>query len=193
MTYMTDRNHVKPMFWGVALVVVILLCLLATRTPQSIWTGQFTTSDSIIKILPCLILFRILKAVTFITLFFIIFSLFGFSPILHIFTEIRFTLCRLTMFSLAFASKFFAFFILFIFFSADFTSAFITTFCRIVFMKFRNWLDLLATATGFGYDLFSHNQLLYSWLRLEPVSRPILVSGSFYFNTNTGIINKKRK
>jgi hypothetical protein len=55
-----------------------------------------------------------------------------------------------------------------------------------VFVKFRERFDFIALGTDFRYYLLSHNQLLNSWLRLEPVSGYIPVSGSHYCMRDTG-------
>jgi len=77
---------------------------------------------------------------------------------------------------------------------ALFTFSKVAIFHSSIFVKFRNWFGLLASIASFLYDLLSHNQLLCSWLRLEPVTDYTSVSGSLYYNpsiqNNQTIITK---
>ena len=46
MTRYTNRNDIKPMFFGVSFVVVVMLCLVTTGTLQGISTSQLATFNS---------------------------------------------------------------------------------------------------------------------------------------------------
>ena len=69
---------------------------------------------------------------------------------------------------------------------AFFAPILIAIFTKRMFIKFRSGFSYLAFGTSFVYDLLSHNQLLISWLRLEPVADYISASGSHYCMRDTG-------
>ena len=54
-----------------------------------------------------------------------------------------------------------------------------------IFMKFRQWFNLLAFGTFFRYDCFSHNRFSIKRLLLEPFAAQSAF-GSFYYNTSIG-------
>ena len=45
MTRNADWNYVKPMGLIVSIVMMVVLCLVTTRTFQGIGTGQFAATD----------------------------------------------------------------------------------------------------------------------------------------------------
>ena len=65
----------------------------------------------------------------------------------------------------------------------------IASFVALVSMKFRNWLNYFASRTSFRYDLLSHNQLLNSWFRLEPMETRISI-GSHYYTAYLNFVNQ---
>ncbi len=154
MTFNTNRNYIKPMFRGIAQVVMILLCLLGTiRALQGISTRQFTDSNSVIYSSFSFLAFGTSNTETF--------NCFAMSSFSFLALMIAFIGC-------------FAFLSFLIFYLmrylARLTIMLKSIFLTSVFVKFRNLFILLTFRTSFRYDFSSHNQLLISWLRLEPVA-----------------------
>lgn len=180
MTTFTNRFDLK---WFGIIRMMILLCLFwAIFTLQSIGVRYFASNDSITNnissfvtigiFLPMAITCKIIYYFTCITLLVSIMDNFGFCRIPISFSD-NFAIVRFSILSCVFNATY---------------SAFITIaiFRFLVFIKLRNWLNFFALGTFFRYDFNNHNQLLYSWLRLEPVSGYVPVSGSFYNITKGG-------
>ncbi len=171
MTHSTNNNDIKKMLRSIA-GMMVMFGLFATRAFKTIGTRQFTSGNSMINGVACfpaswktsLIIFYSMIDSCF-AYFALLISLFG-----------RFALFTLVMFSDIFSATYF-------------TMILITTFPFGCFVKLRKQFYFLTFATFFGYGLFSHNQLLYSWLRLEPVARYALAVGSF----NSNYYSQKRK
>ena len=199
MTFFADRNNIKPMFRGIALVVVIYLCLCgAIMTLQGINWRQFASLNGVFYSILCLTSFGManLKAKCFFsinnfTLFTLTISLlrcFTFLALSIAFlissaflTLLMTFVCSSAFFSLIIASPCgFAFFALVILFATNFTIRPIAVFCSTVFIKFRQRFDFFAFGTSFRYDFGSHNRLLYRRLRLEPVAVYTTAVGSLY-------------
>ncbi len=182
MTRNTNRNNVKPMF-GFVTWVMVLLCLFATGTLQSIRARYFACSNGVVYS-GCR--FRALWEVItiFATFAFIVFSSF----------------LSLDIFVSRFSIVDFANFTLTILFSIDVTTSFMayfaislmTIFLISVFVKFGKRFSFLAGTTTFGYDLHSHFRLLYRRFWLKPIAAQTAV-GSFYFNKQTILFNEKIK
>lgn len=168
MTFSANRNNVKPTFWLITWMM-ILLCLIATEiTLQSVNSSHLASLNSVI------------------------YSIFGFSSIwvarfktssscsIFNFAILSLLIVLLVAFLVCFA--FFALRIIFLIdFSTNNTFRMITIFAIFMFVKFRKWFDLLAFRTSFCLNWFSHSLFLYKRLRLEPVAAHTVV-GSAYFN-----------
>lgn len=166
MTFFADRNNIKPVFFFVTVPVVVLFGWMITIMAFEVFSfWYFPISDSVADSTACLVALRKTATVFFI------------STAVYYFTFRTFII----IFACCFA--FFAFPIqYFVRFSTRCALRTKPVFSISVFAKFRNKFDLFAMATSLCYDLLSHNCLLYRRLRLESVSRPILVSGSFYYS-----------
>ena len=190
MTFFTNRHNIEIMFWVVAAPMVIFLCWLCARMAESsIRTSHFTGFNSVIYSTSGLSLFRMFcskplnrKPIYEFTIFslfvsFIFFfdgnlAFFALAVFPVSFSVVEFTCFRLTIFPVCFSM-------------AYFTILLVTVFAGFVLVKLRMWLDLLASATSFCYDLLSHNQLLNSWLRLEPIAAHTAVGSSYYTQGGT--------
>jgi len=213
MTTNTNRNNVKPMFWCITFMVMIVRRLVATRTLQRIGSRQSTNTNCAINS-TCsffidVIWVSIMKAFcrspksrfSFFALAITLycgFTFFAFPISFSIISLIDFAFLSLSMF-LFFGLVFYALFVAFycsftlftlsIIFFTSFARAAMPVFMIFVFAKFRNGFDFFAFGTSFRYDLFSHFRLLTRRFWLEPYARPVRVSGSLYYNT----IKKKGK
>ena len=92
--------------------------------------------------------------------------------------------CFFALFALGIAFVcFFAFFALLIFFFTTITPISQSIFCARTFAKLVQWLCDLALTASLEYNLLRHDQLLTSWLCLEPMAvQPAI--GSIYLNTS---------
>lgn len=74
MTFSANRNHIKPMFWLIAFMMMIELCALGTITADKrIWLWQLKSSDGFINSSFSFSAFRVLLIV-FIVAFFTLFT-----------------------------------------------------------------------------------------------------------------------
>lgn len=209
MTFFTNRNNIKPMFWFIALVVMILFSLFTTQALQGIGARQFANCNSIIYGICCPSVNFTLLASPITLLSNIIFSAFSvfFFPNFTFFALLisslsspafssfsitnsglminNFTFFTLVITKGGLSMHCFTTFCLTIFFDilqkANFAIAFVCVFFALVFVKFRQRLDLFAFGTSFRYDLLRHNQLHNSWLCLEPVAGYASAVGSPYY------------
>ncbi len=154
MTSSTHRNNIKPMFFFVAFMVMILLGGIGTVIAQlSIGTWQFTSFNgyhygsfgfNIIRIANIeTILFSAISGFAFIALLIALSGSFA-----------LFTLLIITVYN----------------FPASLATHLEPIFSVPVFVKFRNQKCLFASGTLFGYDLSSHFCLLVRRLWSEPVA-----------------------
>lgn len=179
----TNRNYIKPMFRGVAFVMMVLRSLFATSTLQRINFRQFPFFNSFLNNLTSFTLLRMLQVISlhnlgtgypaFFSLFMAFLSCFAFFTL-----AITFVPC-------------FSFFGLAITVLTYFAIRRTTIFLGAILVKFRQGFDFFAFGTSFGYDLLRHNQLLNSWLCLEPYARSVRVSGSIYFKEELWTVKKK--
>lgn len=189
MAFFANRNNVKPMLRRIAVPMVIFSgWMISIMALQGLRPGKFSSFDRMI------------------------YNMSGFGPIRMLFTisfgmvsSIQFAFfavvislsCYFTFICLAISS--FGFKVInsavwslgIVFFVLQITFYTITSIsiaaCR-VFVKLRKRFCFFASSAGFCYDLFSHNQLLISWLRLEPVSGYIPVSGLSYYSEGRGAV-----
>lgn len=189
MTRYTNRNNIKVVFWFIAFVMVVVFCLLATGTLQSIRMGQFAASNSNNYSVSCLSAFWKTIVIFDISLSLAIFAYLA----LLISLNGNSSSFSLVIFCGRLYVAFSALFSLLVCFVAPITANLalitISIFSTMVFGKFRNRFDLLASTTSFGYDLLSHFRLLNRRFWLEPYARPVRVSGSLYFNRKAGFVN----
>ena len=169
MTHFTNRNNIKPVFWLIAVPVMVLLCRLrAVMTKQSIRAGQFASRNSVVCSSSSLSFFRIFNVIFLLSL------------------PAFFTFLITSRF---FSMHVFALFCLSVFFHfcqlASFTTTKMAIFMAIVFVKIRKQFDLLATSASFRYSCLGHSRFSLNSERLclEPNTRPILVSGSLCYNS----------
>lgn len=183
MTFSTSRHNIKPVFFGISFPVVVLLCLLgAIIALEGIGSGQFAISDSVAYSLVRLnqlrmnnfISFRTISGSDFIFLCLLIFlKCFEISCFTFLTLSITFLECFIS-------------FALIVFFLAGFTIM-LKSF-SFMFVKLRNWFDLLAFITIFCLNCLRHNRLLYRRLMLEPVAVHTIAVGSFYYKLSVGFI-----
>lgn len=182
MTFNTNRNNIKPMFFGVAFVVVVLFCLFrAIMAFQGIGARQLAIPYSIIDSVSSLIAIGIFCLATLCSKFaykftsfaLIITSVFSLSVFAMVVFPDGSFVNNLPFLALAirFLILFFAYFALvamFIFFA-------------FIFVKFRNGFNFFAIATSFCYDLLRHSFFLTKKLCSGPVLGYIPISGSFHY------------
>ena len=149
MTVTTSRYNVKPVLRGVALVVMVILCLLgAVMALQSVGSGQLAGSDSFIYSILRPLAFGMTKAILFL----------GISSFFALFVTPtgNFTLLALFVASLG-TLAFVSFTILLhILFFTGLALEMKAIFAVAVFVKLRERLNLFAMTTSFGYALLSH-------------------------------------
>lgn len=194
MTRYAHWNNIKPIFIGIAFVVMVLLCCFTTRTPKIGGWFYFSRHYAIGYGVPGTMFNGVFKILLFSSEFtFLVLSVFscvncaflGFIKSLSTIPSHFLSLLGVEVF---FASQFmrqFAFYSLRISFSvgvgAFFTIVVMPIFIKFVFIEFRKWFDLFATSALFCYDCFRHGFFLIKKLCLEPVVRHNLTVGSFHY------------
>ncbi len=180
MTYYTDRNNVKMVFFLITKIMVIVFCLmLAKKTFEHGNSLYLNISDCITNcsIGTNLFLMRIVKLTISSTC--CLFAFFCFIPLL-----------------IAFIISYSSFFCLPIFLLCigftKFTLKKISIFCGFAFRKVQNWFILLAGTASFYYDWFRHSFFLTKKLCLEPLQGRSLC-GSSCSITNQTIYKRKIK
>ena len=185
MTFNTNRFNIKPMLFGVAFVVMVLLSLFPARTFQAIWAGQSIKSDSSINDIACFYLICINNSVSLVGFSCDIFALFTTAVSVYIRAYQFFIVLIMTSYS---SFTFTAFMIYFI---GDFSTTFAlpleTVFCTAILRKFSDWFNLLASAALFCYDCFRHGFFLIKKLCLEPLQTQYLCGLFYYTNYSGGV------
>ncbi len=171
MTLTTNRYNIKPIFWRIAFVVMIFLCLpRAVTASQGVEMQQLASNDSVGNSTICFAAFRIMSKIS----------------------ECAFQICNFTLFCLVIASSgfliySFAFFALPISLLTNFgfwcfrellrvitiTYFAITTsasFFGTVFIKIRKGFNFFALRTSFCFNWFRHGFFLTKKLCLEPIA-----------------------
>ena len=173
MTLITYRNNIKPMLFGIAIVVVVMLCLFATRTSFGSNLGQSTSLDSNCYSLTSHFLFWMLR---YILLFceFAFFALpvflgrqFPFCTCVPLGPD-KFALCALAVFSKGFKDTCVSFSRFWIFPATYFTRRAQRVRFVIILAKLRSRLNFLALRALFCYDLLRHGFSLIKKLCFEP-------------------------
>ncbi len=164
MTIKTNRNKVKPMFRGVAFVVMIMFCGFTTNTLQSIRADQFTGSNSVIDSIDSFNPFGVLLTIFLCVLAVCDFAFIGLAILLR-----TFALCGSAFFGLSIGLL------------ARFALAMKSLSFGFIFVKFQKRLNFFARRTLFVYDLLRHNFLLGRKLCLEPLQIRYLC-GLFYYS-----------
>ena len=176
MTGITKRYNIKPIFGLVSATMVIMFCLLATRTSQRLNIGQSAISNNILYYPVGFVMFGIIYAPLF----------FAFGCIIYTFLSLSksFSYNFISPFLLVAFLSSLPFFALMIYFVAyQYTGlalGMVPIFLASVFIKLGKWLGLLAFVTVLCYDCFRHNQFLSNWLCLEPLVAQT-TGGSFYY------------
>lgn len=190
MTIHTNGNDVKPVFWRIAVPMMIFFGGLWTiMALQRIGMGQFTISDSIINGINCL------SAVGMVDVVSLIIFLFACSTLIALAVSVFccFPFFGFAMFSLCNHINRFTFFgceiMRMICRNTQLAIRIMTIFFTRIFMKLHKRFDFFAFGTSFRYDLLSHNRLLVRRLRLEPSIEPISMSGSLYSKQTSININ----
>ena len=179
MTRNTNRNYIKPTLFGIAFVVMVMLCLRRTAMAfKSIGSWQFTRINSVINGIYSFNSFRVSKFPAPISNFIL------FASIIAIRGSLTF-LCFAISF-LSFALGLFCFISLRVSPMADYAVTSISTWPAVVSMKLRNGFNLFAFSTGLCYDLLRHRFFLIKKLCLEPVSGHNPASGLFYYSISQG-------
>ena len=173
MTTFANRNNIEPMLWLVR-PMVILFCLFTTSTPVMTCREQFARFNGITNFGSGFYLFGIVFAITFV-------SLLTFFSLIILLSGL-FAFFGLVILLLVF----FVFFGLVILVRAIFASRLQAVMVGTVFMKLRQWKDLFAFRTSFGYNWFRHFFFLNKKLCLEPSGSNALPLGSFYYNSIYG-------
>ena len=184
MTRATNRNYIEPMFWFIAFMVMIVLCLLTTRTHQRHRPWHSLGFYSIINNAFGLCLYLVFLSILFLGIFIFICLAIPFCGQ----TTSPFPLfCFIVFFA-----RLLAFFSLVIFVLLDFSTQLTIrkkpAFRFFIPRKFQNRFSFFAFGTLFCYDLFRHNCFSNKQLCLEPVARHNLAVGSFYFSRKMRIV-----
>ena len=160
MAFYTDRNDVKPMLFGIAIVVMVLLCrMVSIMAFQNISPRQCSNFDSAIYSVMSFKLIRMAGIKTPLCGPVICFTHFGLSinPLFAV--------------------------------TAYFTIVAKPIFSVLVFVEFRKWFELFARRTSFRYSCLRHGfSPIQKSLCLEPFALPIRVCGSFYYDQNMRIV-----
>ena len=182
MTFFTSRNYIKIMFRRITKIMMVLLCRFGTiMTEQKFGRNQFTSNNSVMNNVACFPPFGMLNVIAFFILSLSYFAFFGLS--ITFLCGLTFSASIITIISFSVYSS--ALFCLAIFFYAfqvaNFTRTYISILIVCLFVKFRNWFDLLAFSTLFCLNCFSHSLFLCKRLRLEPIAAHTAV-GLLYTN-----------
>lgn len=151
MTFSTNRNYIEPMFRRIA-GMMILFCLFATKTLQSVDLRQFTHSCSIVHHILSFCSFGISFPIILLAISICGFAFVGFL----IFLSSYFELLGL---SIKFPLMIFT----------NFTTTSITTWSGAILVKFRNCFNFFANRTDFCLNWFRHLLFLNKSLCLEPI------------------------
>jgi len=183
MTFFTNRNYIKPMLRGITFVMMILRRLMTAGALQRACLRQFASYNGNHHSAASFYSFRVILLIAFpanFALFALLIMLTG--TLTSLFTFVGFVIIF---------SRCFAMFCLKILFRvlrfAQFAPISVSIFVAFVLAKFRQWLDLFAFRAAFCFNYLSHNQLLYSWLRLEPaLAGHVPAVGSLYYSKSMG-------
>ena len=205
----TNRNNIKPVLFIVAEIVVVLLCLFATRTSQGFNGLHFIGDNSMIDSIFCFVLFRMSDVISFYNGFeFVCFSkscylslaLFRLGitflssshgqPIafgLLVFTFYGPAVFAVPIFSPNCRLQHSAFVSSLVFSAANFTLRIVTVFSCAGFVKARKMFGFLASGTSFCYNRLRHGFCSFNSekLCLEPLQAQYLC-GSLYSITMPG-------
>lgn len=190
MTCNAFRNNVQPMFLGIALIVMVLLCLFSAVASQSCNMRQASVFYGMIDSFPCLISIWMFFLVSMDDYFeFVCFLVY--PVLLYSMRHLAIAIASSSSFSTILITSVRHDSLLtlvvrsFIFAAAVFALSSITIFGRMSFVEIRKWLNCLALRALFCYGWFRHNQFLTNWLCFEPLeSQPLY--GSFYYTTFPG-------
>ena len=182
MTLYANRNNIKPMFFGIAFMMMILFCLRrAILTLQCVNFGHFTSSCSSTHSTFSFFSIWISQVIAFMgsdlnsLTFFALFVSF----------LIGFEIC--TFFLIAFLGSF-AIFCLLIFFAifqpTNFALIKMAIFTASIYMKVSKRIRIFAFGSSFCYDWLRHGFLLTRKLCLEPIAGYMPAVGSFYYIAN---------
>lgn len=194
----TNRQNIKPVFWGIAPVVVLPCLCGAIMALQGIDLGQLANLDGFFYSFACFYSFGVAGVVTIYCFgmggftfgsfsvfsicvannFFTVFSLSILFIILFLINFVFFALPRMFLYCFAFGC-FSIIHINSVF--ARFTAILKPIFTFASFVKFRKRLRILAFRTLFCYDLFRHGFSLTKKLCLESLRGQSLCD-SFYYN-----------
>src|SRR4030042_2755704 len=194
MTRITYSNNIKPILRFVAKIMMIRLCSCPTKAFKRLWQRQYLSSDCLVYNSVCFDSIGMFFA-SFINSFLRVMSkyfIISISSICRLSISLSTFFCRIISQFSQFARNLSSFSRMI--FSAGFRVTLFAMrtkaiFFADIFRELRDKFDFFAFGTFFSYDLLSHNQLLKSWLRLEPFTRPILVRGSSYYNKMFGGCN----
>ncbi len=177
MTRNTNRNNIKPMLFSMAVPMMVFFSLVgAIMAFKLCWFGQISFYNFVIYCTSCFSALWITNVIQSRLLLIVCFTPIGFVILLAGFNYVSTTYFgRIIILTRDIRA----------FFAIVSTSVFST----FIFVKFRQWFDLLAFDTFSYYDLLGHNRLLIRRLWLEPVSGDIPVSGSLYYLNNLPFVN----
>lgn len=176
MTFSADRDNIKPMFFSIAFVVMVVMSLISTSTTQGFNTRQNTVSNGCKYLVACFCPFWVILFVVFsCSLSFLALSV----PFLKSFIFLCFAVT-----THSFAMNLFASFR----FSVFLTPLSITYFTLVVvaitisrgFVKLKDWFILLASTAGFCYGCLRHGFLLTRKSCLGPVTAHTVVGSCYY-------------
>ncbi len=197
MTFNTDRYNVKPMPWGIAMPMVIILSLCgAVMALQAIGSGQFASSNGLPNSFAGTNFVRMTLYVASLCCFaFFCFGVFAGLNSSSYSTKLALRItpfCNLAFFALFIAFQYnFAFVCLVIVF-LGFGEAYFAIVAKpilstTVFVKFRDRLSFFAMGTSFCYDLLRHGFFLSKKSCLEPVAALTAVGSFYYIGNKVGV------
>ncbi len=174
MTFNAHGNHIEPVFWLVAFIVMVFLCLLATLTKKAVRARHFATRNSVINTTTCCKFLFISLVSCSLPLF-----AFGSAPAFMV----AYTVC----FGLPIGFCIFPhiFFVVWPCFSARFTTVVKTVGITAIFVKLRNVFYFFAVAASFCYNWFRHGFFLFKKLCLRAVQTQYLFGSLYITNSCT--------
>ena len=167
MTQNTNSNNIKPMLACIAFVVMVLLCLLTTRTFKSIGSWQFASRNGVINGVHGLNSVRELSPSPSLAS-----PVFGFACLCLAVSD----LATFAVFGSIVSS------------CAVLALRLKSVFRGSSFIKLRNELNFLADTALFCFNGFRHVLFLVKKLCLEPLQAQYLC-GSLYCNQSLGNVN----
>lgn len=191
MTIYTNRNDIKIMFRRITKMMMVMCCLFAaTITFKYFGRRNFSFPNSVLYAFSGFNFLWVFVSISFYSFFAFFTSQIFSNCFFAFFTLLKmFSVCfSLFALEILFGFNAILFCLLVSFYAGDIAFFTFRTIAKVysgfsfvVFVKFREWFDFVATRTSFCYNLARHCFLHNRKLCLEPKTDTMSVLGSFYY------------